>query len=269
VPSILVSENNDLLTRLVSEHGSGAGLQTEARTSSDARVRAEVSLRRTWSARLDERTRWFPKGSVTGGPVVADVTGDGVPDVSVGCLAGLLLVLDEATGETVSVRRFGARSGGAHARARSLPDGLSQAVEGSGEPVNGITAAELDGRPGKELVFGCSNRIVYAYAPSRGDLLWTFETGGKVQDPPIALDWNADGCMDVIVWDDESVHLLDGRTGRLLPGFPVLRRPDSVSSCDLDGDGSPEIVCVERGAARVAVWRVPGYVESSGKGGSR
>jgi hypothetical protein len=136
-----------------------------------------------------------------------------------------------------------------------MPRALLAAISGSGEPVNGILAAELNGRPGAELVFGCSNGQVYAYAPSRGEELWRFESGETVHDRPVAIDWNGDGTLDVVAWDDESVHVIDGRTGEPLDGFPQLHRPDGVAVADLDGDGTLDIVGVERGARRLVAWR--------------
>jgi hypothetical protein len=226
---IYVAENLDSLTRLDGEGG------------------------RAWTAALDERTAWFPKGAVTGDPEVADVTGDGVTDVSVGCLAGRLAVFDAATGETLVVRRFGARSGEDRRLAR-MSGAMKKAVASSGEPVNGILAVELDGRPGLDLVFGCSNGLVYAFAPARGEELWRFESGEKVIDRPLALDWSGDGRSDVLAWDHGFVHLLDGRTGEPLAGLPDVRDPDEVLLADLNGDGILDIVCVERGARRVAAW---------------
>ncbi len=210
--------------------------------------------RRGWSVRLDERAGRLPKGAVTGGPILADVTGDAIPELVVGCLAGRLAALDPASGEVVASERFGVRSESAARAERRLPRFMRDIVAGCGEPVNDLTPAELNGRPGLELVFGCSDGFLRAYSPSDGVELWRVDCGGQVYDAPLAVDWNDNGRSDALAWHYERAMLVDGDSGRLMDGLPPIANPSVLMLADLDGDGVDELVAVEHGARVVEAW---------------
>ncbi len=210
--------------------------------------------RRVWSTRLDERAGRLPKGAVTGGPVWSDVTGDGIPELVVGCLAGRLAGLDAESGDFVLSSRFGERSGEAARVERRLPRYMRDIVAGCGEPVNDPCTAELDGRPGLELVFGCSDGFLRAYSPASRVELWSIDCGGQVYDAPLAVDWDGDDRADVIAWHTDAALLVEGRSGDPLDGLPPIEHPGSLMLADLDGDGVDELIAVARGAHVVEAW---------------
>ena len=222
--------------------------------NTDVLVRIDPDGSRRWSHRLGERTAFFPKGAVTSVPLVADLTGDGLNEVAVGCLAGGLAVLEADTGELVTLLRFGVESHARVAHRRRLPRFLKTLMAESGEPVNDLLAAELDGHSGEELVFGCSDGFIYAASVRSGGPLWRFDSEGQVYDGPIPLDVSGDGVVDVIAWDSERAYLLDGLDGAALRGLPDGSAPSELHAADLTGDGACELVVVGRDPATVAVW---------------
>jgi outer membrane protein assembly factor BamB len=239
--------------------------------NTDALVRIDPDGSRRWSRRLGERTALFPKGAATSVPLVADLTGDGLSDVAIGCLAGGLVVLEADTGEVVAQLRFGVESHGDAALGRRVPRFLKRLLAESGEPVNDLVGTELDGYPGSEIVFGCSDGFVYAVSLRSGESLWRFDSEGQVHDAPIPLDLSGDGLSDIIAWDTERAYLLDGRDGTALPGLPDVSSPSQLCVSDLNGDSTLELIVVEREPATVAVWttgvacdRVPNVRGSSG-----
>lgn len=222
--------------------------------NTDALVRINGRGIRQWSRSLGERTALFPKGAATSAPLVDDLTMDGRCEVAVGCLAGGLVVIDAAGGDPVCELQFGVGAHEGAARRRGLPRFMRELLAESGEPVNELLALELDGRPGRELVFGCSDGFVYAASLRSSEMLWRFDTEGQVYDRPLGLDLSGDGVADVIAWDSKRAYLLDGKAGRVLDGLPSLTAPAGLHASDLTGDGLLEIVAVTYEPATVTAW---------------
>ena len=105
---------------------------------------------------------------------------------------------------------------------------------------NSPAFANLDGKPGDELVVGTDDGFVHAYDPAGHDIAgWPVRT-------PIASYWHAaspEATADGIVAPHEVVGV----------GAPV--------TADLDGDGTPE-VAVADGGGHVTVWNADGTQRS-------
>lgn len=213
---------------------------------------------RLWERELEERTKYIPKGAVSGGPVLGDFLGGGFGQLALGCMAGALIILDAEDGAILGRRLFGADAHRSHARNRRLPRFVRALLVDTGEPVNGLLAVDLDDLPGRELVFGCSDGLVYAVSPRSDRVLWSFDAEGQVFDRPVPVDANGDGTADVLAWDDEAVYLIDGRNGGSLSGLPGGMRPSAAVIADLDRDGTVELIELRRdGKARAFATRVP------------
>ncbi|MCD4690211.1 hypothetical protein K8S17_02005 [bacterium] len=171
-----------------------------------------------WRVVLGEKSRFAPVGVVSAGPLVAEVTGDGIPDVVVGCFAGAVPVIDGETGEELARMQFGVESHARHAKGRRLPRFLRETLARTGEPIGEILPVELDGVPGAELVFGCSDGVVYAVSPRKQTTLWTFTPERDVYDRPVAMPVSvaaaeAAACRPLVLWDERCVYVLGARDG--------------------------------------------------------
>ena len=224
-----------------------------------------------WDAGLGRRERLRPEGVVSALPLTADLLGGGGRDVAVGCFAGALVLIDARTGEPMDRLLLGAD---AHERLLNdsrLPGFIRKALAGTGEPLNCLAAAELDGRPGAEVVAGCSDGHVYAVRPRTGDALWRFETLENVYDPPLLYDARG-GPPLLLVWDSERVYLLDARSGRPAqsPLADALANAGGATSVLLtDGGGERELIHVPFEGDLVSAWALPGTTEVRENGEDR
>jgi outer membrane protein assembly factor BamB len=248
-----------------------------------------------WEVGLGRCERLNPDGVVSCTPVVADLLGDGVAELAVGCFAGAVVVMDARTGDVLDRFRFGVESHETHLTNERIPRFIRDALSTTGEPVNCLTVVELDGGPGGELVLGCSDGFLYACDPGSGGVMWRFDTLKTVYDPCVLVraadvpsmdKRSADGrpgesgdgpadevdalaVCDLLAWDVEGVYLLDGRTGVARAGFGGVPGAARVLPCDLDGAGAPEIIHVAPETRRVTAWRcVVGTADGGANGAS-
>ena len=122
------------------------------------------------------------------------------------------------------------------------------------ESMDDMLAADVDGQPGSELVFGCADGFVYSSNPRTGARLWRFDAPGDVTDRPLAAQVNRDGADDVVVWDLEGIYLVDGRAGTAVPGLPVVDDVALVFGGDVNGDARLDLVTVTYKSARIEAW---------------
>jgi outer membrane protein assembly factor BamB len=234
-----------------------------------------------WDVGLGKCERLDPGGVVSCTPVVADLLGDGIAELAVGCFAGAVVLMDARTGDVLDRIQFGVGSHETHLTNEKIPRFIRDALSTTGEPVNCLTVIELDGGPGSELVLGCSDGFLYACDPGSGDVMWRFDTLKTVYDPCVLVratdvpsmdrrsvdgrsgdsgDGLTDGAdalatCDLLAWDVEGVYLLDGGTGLARPGFGGVPGAARVLPCDLDGAGAPEVIHVALETRRVTAWR--------------
>jgi len=204
-----------------------------------------------WRATLGEKSRFKPIGVVSANPVVAEVTGDGIPDVVIGCFAGAVVVLDGELGEETTRLQFGTESHAEHMKGRRLSAFIREALASTGEPIGEILPVELDGKAGAELVFGCSDGYVYAVSPRTGAKLWRFHPGRDVYDRPVADPRDAGR---LVLWDEERVYVLDAATGVELA---TLSLPSIATAAVLGwGDGDVTVATADGPAGNLEVWRI-------------
>lgn len=183
--------------------------------------------------------RGFPIRLGTSGessPQLADITGDGVPEIVLAASDGVVRVYRRGR----LLRAWRERGGFL---------GTPAVGDVAGGPAPEIVAAGLDGRlhawsPRGRRVPGFPVRI-----DERGD---DDRLDRAIYASPALADLDGNGKLDVVVSAaDQRVYAWDGR-GRRLPGWPVLARDpeggdvakilSSPAIGDLNGDGSPDVV---------------------------
>jgi len=184
---------------------------------------------------------------------VADLLGDGITEMAVGCFAGAVVVLDARTGEVLDRVRYGAESHEEHLNNPRIPSFIRAALGRTGEPINCLTPVELDGGPGAELVLGCSDGFLYAFDPGDGETMWRFDTRENVYEPCLLPDGGA-----LLVWDVTGAYLVERATGVGRSVSQEVTDTSTVLSCELDGVAGAEFVHVALREPRVTAWRVVG-----------
>ena len=137
--------------------------------------------------------------------LLADVTGDDIPEVIVGSWENAVSVLHGADGTQVWKTTVGTLNGG------------------DVTTVSGIADLDHDGVP--DVIAGSYDEYVYAMSGVDGAVIWAYNTGHRVYSVAPIADVNGDGVDDVIVGnqnlsssDQQVVHVLSGA------GFaPVFR----------------------------------------------
>lgn len=183
-------------------------------------------------------------------------------------------------------------------RAKTVPTEWLLGADESGPPVY-VTAAELDGRPGRDLLVGYWNAPPAVYLNQGGG---RFAVGpltdslrlGRRWGRPHWLDWDGDGDSDLLLFPEVSpgvsalslLHpeiavprphcpvLVRNEGGRLaepeaIPGLQLAIRPGGIWSADFDGDdkvdllvrgGDPDDPVVQE-PARLSLRRGDGFGE--------
>lgn len=189
----------------------------------------------------------IPTASIFASVAVGDIDADGEPEVVAASLKGGLYAWD----------RHGARKRGFPVAvppppqhltpdlARQSPDDdycrtphpavVTEKFSDYGSLPSPVLA-DLDGEPGLEIVQATGNQCVYAIGGD-GSLLWAVkpqvpgEQTIEIAATPAVGDLDGDGGAEVVVGTQESVgnspalagrvYALDGRTGAIVPGWPV------------------------------------------------
>jgi hypothetical protein len=102
-----------------------------------------------------------------------------------------------------------------------------------------ITVSDINMDGKKELLFGSDNCVVYCL-DINGDLIWKYDTKGKVSSTPRLVNINDDDNLEVIVGSD-NVYALTSK-GDLLWEYNAQGIDASAAIGDINGDGELDIV---------------------------
>jgi Bacterial Ig-like domain (group 3)/FG-GAP-like repeat len=193
-------------------------------------------------------------GSFPSSVAVADVNGDGKPD---------LLVANTGPGGTVSgtVSVLLGNGDGTFQAAVSYGSGGSFTYSLAVGDVNG------DGKPDLVVANAHSNTVGVLLGHGDGTFApaVTFDSSGVFPDSVAIADVNGDGVPDIVVVDQSSdiaAVLLGNGDGTFRTGasYYAGRGPISVAVADINGDGKPDIVVADCGADIFCPTSAPGAV---------
>ena len=189
----------------------------------------------------------FASGQIPNAVSVADVNGDGKPD---------LVVANQGT-NTVSVLLNTTATGGA-----SVPSFAAQ-QQFTDANLNAVTAADVNGDGKPDLIMANSGNNTVSVLPNTtppGAVSTSFATmqnfgTGNGTDSVTTADVNGDGKRDIIVANSSdgtvSVLLNTAAPGVSIPTFATQQtfsagiEPNNVTAADLNGDGRPDIVVTD------------------------
>ena len=197
----------------------------------------------------------FATGSGPLSVTVADVNGDGLPD----------LIVENFLDNTVSVLLNTTAPGGV------TSSFSTQQTFGTGNGPFYVTAADLNGDGLPDLIVanahgGTVSVLLNTTAPGASTPSFATQQAfatGSVPESVIANDINGDGKPDLIVTNssDNTVSVLLNTTppGATTPTFATQQTfitgssPVSVAAADLNGDGKPDLIAANTAAATVSV----------------
>jgi len=115
---------------------------------------------------------------------------------------------------------------------------------------NSISQGDLnfDKIPDIIAMGGSSDRKVYALDGIDGSELWSFETGGEVNNV-LAYDVDNDEQVDVVAGsDDQILYVINGADGTEMFSYSTSGDVMHVQIGDISGDGLPNIACITFGS---------------------
>ena len=256
----------------------GDGLQEVIVGSSDGFLHAlHVAQNRSedWHVRVGVEAGVYYRFLAT--PAVADLDGDGSPDIVVPLADGRLYAYEAdgtlKAGWPVSIGEiadsFGGQIGNSSPVIADLDgDGDVEIVVGSydkqvylfdhsgqlqtGWPfatddvvVSTPVVADIDpDSDGLEVVIASGDSYLYVL-DGMGELLWQRATGWTVRSSPVVGDMNGDGAPEILLGSDDDQVWAWHHNGDLVDGWPQATTADVVSSPrlgDIDGDGAVDVV---------------------------
>ena len=146
----------------------------------------------------------------------------------------------------------------AHRRSKFQPmDGFPQAfpADRSFKNFRNVTLADLDNKPGQEILVGIANQLLVI---NQDSIFWQLTTSGIIRFPPSVGDVDGDGSLDVSAITGYNqgpgmAYLVDA-TGNSHPGWPKSFGGNTLVSAtclaDLDRNGSLEILFGDAASGR-------------------
>lgn len=139
-----------------------------------------------------------------------------------------------------------------------------------------LTAADIDGDGGKEIVLGYNTQLhVYTHTgaelPGWPRSVDPQNVGGKTQRAPAVADMDGDGAPEIVIANDQRQILIFRADGTQMPGWPKTLGGyvTKVAVDDINGDGQKEIVATADGriiALSAQGTSLPGFPFYSGGG---
>ncbi|MCS6860756.1 MAG: PQQ-binding-like beta-propeller repeat protein [Abditibacteriales bacterium] len=158
-------------------------------------------------------------GSIAGCPAVADVDGDGSPEIILGA-------------SNRQVYALSARDG--------RPEWTMKTVGGV---VASPLIVDVNGNGKLDVVIPCQHGNVYALEGATGRILWTRELRRPVETPVLAGDFEGDRSLDLLaVTNTGDATVLDARYGSVKTQRALIEAPtDAPVAVDTNRDGSDEV----------------------------
>jgi hypothetical protein len=186
----------------------------------------------------DQQT--FPVGSAPSAVAVADMNGDGIPDIIA------------ANGDSNTVSVLLGNGGGTFRPQQSFPVGAKPSA---------AAVADLDGDGKPDLVVANLYSNTVSVLPGNGDGSLRAEPAFSVGVSPSAVataDLNGDGNPDIITANGSNGTvsvLLGSGDGTLRPQqtFAAGYYPTALAVADLNGDGKPDIIIANLGNQTISV----------------
>lgn len=225
----------------------------------------------------------LPGGVHYSSPVIADIDGDGAPEVAVGTLSGHLVVVGPDGAPRPGWPRRVEPVPGTPTAVEAAPTVGDVDADGLPEVVVGAGSTLVPDQPGGLVVFNHDGSVRCRWTGEDRFDVWDPSVGATpdgypegVASTPALGDVDGDGRLDIVFggWD-LWVHALDGRTCTELGGFPFWNDDSIWSSpalADIDRDGRDEIfIGVDStpggttdhagGLLRALDWRASGVVQ--------
>ncbi len=200
-------------------------------------------------------------------PAAADLDGDGVSEIVIGCDAGTVYCVDGSNGAKKWEYKTGAAVRSSAALADIDGDGKREILIGSqdkklyclradgtvlwsytagGAIDSSPTVADLDGDGVCEVLVGANDKKLHCVNAKSGALKWSVLTNGEILSSPTPANRTGSRLDVYICSNDGFLYLVNGETGVILDRFYAgAKIQSSPTVADLDGDGHLEILFMD------------------------